>query len=150
MKKKSVLLVLVLLVLSLLTTGCGTKTPITVEDFKNEMTKREYKIVEKRLLSDYTEANDIVSAEISENNYIELFDMKTEADAEQFYNLNENYFEQEATSHTTVTYGNYSKFAGTVNDQYIVYARIDNTILYVEAETKNKDIVNKVVKEIGY
>ena len=150
MKKRSVLLVIGIILLSVLVTGCSKRTPITQEEFTKVMEKHGYKIVETRLLSDYEDANNIISAEIEDNNYIELFDMKTMEDAEEFYTLNENYYEKQAKSYTVKNIGSYQKFTGTIDGNYVVFARIEHTIIYSEVNPKHKDTVNKVVKELGY
>ncbi len=150
MKKKSIFLLLGLIVISILLTGCEKKTPATIESFTELMEKKGYKIVDIRSLEDYEEANAIVSAEIESNTYLEFFDMKTEEDAERFYILNENNYEKNARSHTSQTMGNYQKFTGIINNKYIVFARIDNTIIFSEVKPKLKNTINKLVKELGY
>ena len=153
MKMKKIVLGLFLIGITLLLTGCEKKKPITVEDFTKAVEQKEYKIVERRLLSDYPETNTIVSAEIKENNYIELFDIKTEEDAKNFFTTNKNHYEKEYKVKTITTENtgiNYNKYTLTVKNNYIVISRINNTVIIVEADKNNKKEVKNFLKEIGY
>ena len=153
MKKKRILLGLLLIGITLILTGCKAKQAITPEDFTIAANKKEYTIVERKLLSNYEEAKTIISAQIKKDNYIELFELKTEEDANNFYTSNKDHYEKEYKVKTITTENtgiNYNKYTLTVKNNYIVISRINNTVILVEVDKKYKSEVKEFLKEIGY
>ena len=151
--KKKIVLGIIIIVLSLFLTGCKNKTAMTAEDFTNAMTKKEYKLVDKRLLSNYYEETNIITAEIAEDNYIEFLILKSDEDAKKFYTTNKNYFDNSITSmkvKTDINIANYNTFTMSANKKYIVLSRVDNTIIVVESQEAQKDEIKKLIKELGY
>lgn len=69
------------------------------------------------------------------------------------YNTNKTTFESQnsnVSASTTVGINNYSTYSLTTNKKYKYLSRIDNTLVYVDVDKSYKDIVQDIMKEIGY
>lgn len=152
--KKKLLIVLVLLTL-VLTTGCTNKEAKTSKEFIKIMENNKYEIVNvKKQFENYAQVKEAtIAIEQSKNYQIEFYVMSDEKNAKSFYENNREIFKENATNsnvNTEVNLGNYSKYTQTSNGKYSVISRIDNTIIYLNVDEKNKENIEEILETLGY
>lgn len=84
---------------------------------------------------------------------IEFYELSNSDYASSFYNNNKSIFEKSKSSsnvETSISSGNNSKYTLTTNRKYKVVSRIDNTIIYVNADEGFKTEIKDLLKELGY
>lgn len=153
MKKRSILLTLVVIMLFMLT-GCGKKTVITDENFKSFFEGKGYTIYD---VTSQFSANEIVkSASLAESDkgyQIEFYVLSNEAEATGMFNTNKANFETykgNSSSESSGSASNYSTYTLTTSGYYMHLCRVDNTLLYLKISEEYKDVVKKQIKELGY
>lgn len=131
------------------------KDSISAEQFRSLMEERGYLIFD--VTSQYEEYGYVEKAYIattSDKKYqIEFYVLSDDEEAIYFYNTNKIIFENSkggVSSQTTSEISNYSKYALSSNDKYMVISRINNTAIYLNVEDEYKDIIKDLLKEIGY
>ena len=89
----------------------------------------------------------------SSNYQIEFYETLDTSGAENFYETNKEVFENEkesSSAYSSVDLGNHSKFSLTTDGKFKVISRIDNTIIYLNVDEKNKSEVKNILDELGY
>lgn len=131
------------------------KKSISVTDFKNKMEAKNY-IVEdlSSEFNGYENINSVYIAVSSDNDkQFEFATMNSESDAESLFNENKDLLQSEKTDsaiETSENGKNYDKYDLITDDNYIVVSRIDNTMIYVDTSSENKEIIQLILKELGY
>ena len=159
MKKLKLLLLPVICLISLICfTGCGKdKTAISAKEFSEKLEDKDYIIQEST--SQYSSNEEIIESYIAlseDYSYqIEFIILDSESDASSMYSYNKSRFETErenasSKAHSEVNLANYSKYTLTVNDKYKVLSRIDNTLIYINADSEYKDKIDSVLEDLGY
>lgn len=75
------------------------------------------------------------------------------AEASKLYNRSKNMIIEEkasVSSNINVSLKNYSKYEQTSGGIYAAAARIDNTVLYVQADSEEKEELQEFIKGLGY
>jgi len=131
------------------------KTPIAASSFKSTMEQKGYTVVDTNSqFAGYDYINQAYLAESSDGSYqIEFYETSDESYAINFYNNNQARFESSkgsASSESNVNLKNSSKYTLSSNGKFMVVSRIDNTIIYVNTDEKNKDNIKDILKELGY
>ncbi|MBR2704256.1 MAG: hypothetical protein IKE91_02185 [Clostridia bacterium] len=156
-KTLKVLLVLIIFLTSLFCfAGCGKKkTAKTADEFYSIMTEKKFVIKDSK--SEYSSHNEIVRSYVaapSDLSYqIEFLELDSDASAKNMFASNQRIFQDTSSSNkaeSSVSVSNYAKYTLESNGKYKVISRIDNTLVYVDAEIKYKDDVNKLLDELGY
>lgn len=159
MKKIKLLLIPIICLISLLSfTGCGkNKTAISAKDFTEKLEDKGYIIQEST--TQYSANNEIKESYIAlseDYDYqIEFIILESESDASNMYSHNKRKFEKEkensnAKAHSEVNLANYSKYTLIVNGEYKVLSRIENTLIYIDADSEYKDEIDEVLEDIKY
>lgn len=135
--------------------GCGKKkNAISADDFYSKMEKRNFVIKDSK--SEYSSHNEIVRSYVAAPQdlsfQIEFIELDTESSAKNMFTSNQRIFQDTSSSklETSVSVANYSKYTVEVNGKYKVISRIDNTLVYVDADLKYKDNVNNLLEDLGY
>ena len=83
---------------------------------------------------------------------IEFIELDTDSSAKNMFASNQRIFQDTSSSkvESSVSVANYSKYMVEVSGKYKVISRIDNTLVYVDADIKYKDDVNDLLKDLGY
>ena len=154
MKRGKYLLLGLILVMTILVTGCSKKA-ITAADFKTIMEERGYSIIDAT--SQFSGYGYVKSAYIAlgtdEEFQIEFYEMSSVDKAVSFYNNNKAIFESSKSSaavESTVNMGNHSKYTLTTNGSYKIVSRIENTVVYLDVAEDKKDIVKDILEALGY
>lgn len=155
MKKFKGLLFTLLFVSVLLVTGCGNKTAISADDFKQKMQDKQYSVDDlTNMFEDNSVINKVYIATNSDTTYqIAFYEFNDNETATNFYNRNKEDFESNKGSgyvNSSVELGNSSKYTLEGNGDYKVLSRIDNTLIMLNVKSNYKDTVNAVLKELGY
>lgn len=154
-KLKKVLLVMLLFVCACVTTGCGNKKAITSDDYKSKMESKGYTVQDATSqFSNYEYVKKATIALEKNGSYqIEFYELSDKDNAVSFFNNNKTNFENSKSSgasETSISMGNYDKYAVSTNGQYKVVSRIDNTVVYLDVSKQYKADVQKVLKDLGY
>ncbi len=139
----------------LLLTGCSKKNPVTAEDFEDVMEENGYTVMDvTERYESYEEIENVLLAVNSDGSYqIEFYVLSEEKWAVNMYEENAEKFENQKTSiavESSVNIGNHSRYNLVSGGSYMLVSRIDNTLLYVEADGSKADEIKAVLKEIGY
>lgn len=152
--KKIVGIVFCLFILFMVT-GCSSKSPITTSEFKSKMEVHGYVVSDKKSeMLDYDYIDEVYVANSSDStHFIEFYVLSDDRYATSFFEIKKSEFEKfegSASSQVTVDLNDYTKYEVTVNNQYKLVSKIDNTVLYFDIPSSSKKIVKDIVKELGY
>ena len=151
--KKKILLVLLYLCFVLTLGGCGKKTVLTTEQFKNVTEQRQMTTAD--VSSQYSSYEYVKEATVATNgNYqIEFYVLDNEENAGKMFDINYNSFESykgTTSAYSEYNLSNYHTYSLATNGKYYYIARVDNTLLYVNAEDEYKEEIKTIVKNLGY
>ena len=145
-----------LLVLCLFITGCGgkgTKEVSTTNDFESIATSQGFTVYDNMEL--YTGVNYIVSSKVAAIGDMEI-EMVEYIDSEYASKAQENHIESFSLLKTTGALvnkdkgSNYYSYALVSNNRYMISVRVENTLVFCKTLITNKEIVDKILNEIGY
>lgn len=152
---KKFLNLFVVSVLMICISGCGKVKPITADNFKQEMAKKNYNVVDvtKQFESAKYVKKAYVALEGNKKYQIEFYQIDNKENTLSFYNTNRNIFKQKKSnksSETNVDLENHSKYTLSSDGKYMVVSRIDNTVVYLNVDSKHKKEVKNILDELGY
>lgn len=130
------------------------KTPITADTFNTIMTEKGYVMTDTT--SQFAQYGSLMTKSYAaqKSGYqIEFYELSNEENAISMYNTNKAKFESQkanASTSATASMNNYAIFSLTTNGKYKYVSRIDNTLIYIDANTDYKNSIKSVVKEMGY
>lgn len=136
-------------------TGCGNKTSITSDDFKNKMESNGYTVQDAtNQMASYDYIKKVYIAISNDSTYqIEFYELSDSDYATNFFNNNKSIFEDSKSSvstETSVNLGNHNKYSLTANDKFKVVSRIDNTVVYLDVDENYKSSVKDILDDLGY
>jgi len=156
MSKKAIDLIVLLLVITLALTisACSMtkpKTVLTAEEFKTKMESAGMTVEDATGQFD-EETLELLLIAYNDDYQIEFYMMDTNANAEQAFAGNmQNFDSLSGTKSTTTLNGsNFNYFSMTMGDRYAVVSRVENTFIYIDEETENKDAIKAIMDELGY
>ena len=159
--KKGVIIALI--IIAVIVIGVGVliasinkeKVAITADTFKTTMEERGYIVSD--VTSQFAQYVDYITtayvAQEGEDYQIEFYELSNLDNATNFYNTNRAKFESQkgnASSSYNVSMKNYSTYSITTNGKYKFISRVDNTVIYLDVDTKYEDSVKEIIKEFGY
>lgn len=130
------------------------KTPVTADKFKTTMEAKEFRVVD--VTSQFAQySNYMNKAYVAQKDgyQIEFFVLSDVDNATKMYHTNKEKFESQkgnASGSYTTSMKNYSLYSITTNGKYKYVSRIDNTLVYVDADTNYQKEIKTVLKELGY
>ena len=134
-------------------------TPITSDKFKSYIETQGFNTYNAlETMSDSVIKEGIKSGYITHKNdnesfQVNFFELKDEAHTMYGYYDTVIGIEKNNTgefNETSETISNYSKYTAFSNGYYYVLVRIDNTVLFAKVEKENKQLVDNILKELGY
>lgn len=155
-KTKYVLVSLLCLVTVLCFTGCGkNKKSISADEFCSKMEDKSFITTDSTAqYATSKEINESYIAISKDYSYqIEFIVLDSDSSAESMYNHNKSTFESENPTKnvcTSTSLANYSKYTLLANGKYKVLSRIDNTLIYINADSSHKDEINSILDDLGY
>lgn len=130
------------------------KVSMSADNFKTMMESKEYTVTDTTSLFAKYENYMLKSYVARKNDYqIEFYELSNEENAISMYATNKSKFESQisnAYARTSVSMKNYEKYSLTANGKYKYLSRIDNTLIYIDANEEYKDEITNCMKEIGY
>ena len=157
MKKRKILLLIGIALTSLfIVTGCGNKKSITAEEFESKLKEKNFIIndVKTTQFSDVPEiSKGLVAIDETYNYQIEFYEFTSEENAISFYERNKLIFENakgSSSAYTNVDLNNYQKYTLITDGKYKVLTRINNTLIFINANEEYKDAIKKILKELNY
>lgn len=151
---KKIIMLSVLFLSLLFITGCGNKTMIDTNEFKNKTNENGYTYTD--VTSQFKDSVFIKEASIAgsiDGWQIEFYTLEDQNYASSMFEKNKLEFDNErgASSIKTSSSGkNYDRYSLTTSDLYMYLSRIDNTLIYVKENVKNKDAISEFIKDLGY
>jgi len=131
----------------------GRKTAIDVQDFISIMEGEGFTVIDTTEQYDSSLIRQSFTA-IDGTISVELIITPSNPDANQLYNQNKDRAELRkggnASSQSSISFGNKAKFTLNSSGVYYVISKIDNTMLYIEVNSTNKKNVDEIVKKLGY
>ena len=131
------------------------KESITASEFKTIMQEKGYDVSDATsYFSQYDYINQAYIAVSDDYSYkIEFYELSNVEYAIGFFNNNKSIFEAskgDFSSETDVNIQNYSKYTLSSHDKYKVISRIDNTVIYLDVDSSNKDTIKDLLDELNY
>lgn len=151
--KKKILFVLMLLS-TLFITGCTTKESLEPNQFKTQIEKKGFVVVDQTSAVMYLNADlsySYIATTPDQRYSIEYYSFNGEAGAQAFYA--QKYAETTATGghvSSELNQGNYQKYTLNHNGKYTVISRVSNTIVYLHTDKNYMEEINIIIKDIGY
>ena len=144
----------VILISFLFSTLLKDKASITASDFYTTMSQKGYLVQPIDIgSSDYADVKEAYVANSKDYGYkIEFYEV-TDDNFTGMYSSNKAFFESSkgaVSAETNVAVKNYAKYTLSSNGKYMVVSRINNTIIYINADDQYRDNIKAVLNEIGY
>lgn len=130
------------------------KTSISADTFNTTMLAKDYVMTDTT--SQFAQYGSYMTKSYAaqKSGYqIEFYELSSVENAISMYNTNQKKFESQksnASISSTASMKNYSTYSLTTNGKYKYVSRIDNTLIYVDADDDYKDTIKDIMKEIGY
>ncbi len=126
--------------------GCSAKTPLTGAGFRQKMEAGGLTVTEvTEQYADQGTVTEGYTAAAGNGAYeIDFFCFRSEADAKTMYSMNKEKFLSEKSGVSTskeTDLSNYSRYALSSNGLFMLVSRIDSTVVYVHADSEQKDAV---------
>lgn len=153
-KIKKIGIILTVVVLTFLLTGCGTKNVKTTKDFT--ALANSYDLSTQNVKeSQYSSDNSIKEGYVAYNNnwQIEFYVLDTVKTASSNYDTNVEIFNESkgnSSSYVEFEGKNYKSYSLSSNGQFMYICRVDNTFIYANVSEEYKDDVKAFIKEFGY
>lgn len=151
--KKKLLFVLILLS-ALFITGCTTKETLEPNQFKTQIEKKGFIVVDQTSAVIHLNADlnySYIATTPDERYAVEYYSFEGESGAQAFYAQKHVQVSSTGGQVTTeINQGNYAKYTLNHNGKYTVISRISNTVVFVHADKNYMEEINIVVKDIGY
>lgn len=151
--KKKLLFVLILLS-TLFITGCTTKETLEPNQFKTQIEKKGFIVVDQTSAVIHLNADlnySYIATTPDERYAIEYYSFNGESGAQAFYA--QKHADITATGgqvSTELNQGNYQKYTLNHNGKYTIISRISNTVVFVHADKNYMEEINIIVKDVGY
>ena len=153
-KIKKIGIILTVVVMTFLLTGCGTKSVKTTKDFT--ALANSYNLSTQNVKeSQYSSDDSIKEGYVAYNNnwQIEYYVLDTVKTASSNYDTNVEIFNESkgnSSSYVEFEGKNYKSYSLTSNGQFMYICRVDNTFIYANVSEEYKDDVKAFIKEFGY
>lgn len=152
--KKKIFLVLVLMSSFLLLTGCGKKA-LTIEGFTSSFDTNKYTVDEYQNGQIDTVIDGLQrGAYVTNGAYtIDFYILENTSKAEALFKDEKATFEASKDGKTienSIKINNYESYELTTDLMYMYTCRVDNTLLYINANVEDKDEIKSLVKSLGY
>lgn len=153
-KIKKIGIILTVVVLTFLLTGCGTKSVKTTKDFT--ALANSYNLSTQNVKeSQYSSDDSIKEGYVAYNNnwQIEFYVLDTVKTASSNYDTNVEIFNESkgnSSSYVEFEGKNYKSYSLSSNGQFMYICRVDNTFIYANVSEEYKDDVKAFIKEFGY
>ncbi len=154
MKKIKIAIVLISAVMLMcIMCGCSSKTAIDAETFTKTMESESFIITD---VTNDTETNGLATSVLiaaNENYKIEFYVLTDNDTGEGVFYNNKQLFDDEhsvKTMSSEFTTGNYNYYAFNADGNFHMIARVDNTMLWCEAEKTYKDEIVDLIEKLGY
>lgn len=155
MKIKKILVSILFITCIFSLTGCKNKTSLKSDEFKSRMEAKNFVVYDatSQMQSNNYIDKIYVAVQKDSNYQIEYYQLKNDDNAISFFNNNKDIFQSSKSnksSEKSKSVKNYSKYTLETNGNYKVISRIDNTAIYINADSKYKKDIDSVLNSIGY
>ena len=145
---KSSLLILFLLSI----TGCGMKKVMYEKEFKEFFKDTDYVVMD---VDDKVDSSDVLNAIVaikSDDSYkIEYYLFKDSSSSRTTYYNNRDYIKENVDGiRKEISGKNYQAFYFTNNEFYKVVERVDNSLIFINADRNYKREIDKLLESMGY
>lgn len=153
MKNKSVILgIIIIVVVSLLTTGCIFYNVLNTEEFKQHFGALGYTTSDTET-GLYESKTYVVASKSDVPFKIEYYEFEDEVEAKKVYKKYYDSIEKYITSDSQNLETTGAVFARTTAEsekEYIVFSRVKNTLIFIAGTTEFKGEINKLLEDIKY
>lgn len=146
---------IVVLSLLMLCACSGSKTAVTAQEFSAKAESLGFKTADTSYT--YSEYNYVVSSTTAYEKIndkivwqMDFLIAESPEKAAGMYIGNKETFDELSGSVLTVSVGNYSTYEKNGEGRFMYLCRVDNTMLYVNADEQYKDTVKKLIDVLGY
>lgn len=141
-------------ILMMLFTGCS-KEPVTTDAFKALSSEKGLVINDVgEQFSDFDYIKEAAIAAPSDLSYqIEFYVLSDSSYAQSFFENNKAKFEMSKIDGFLENSGsgnNYVSYSLTSGEKYMFIERIENTVIYVNTNKTNKEVIDSFIKELKY
>lgn len=152
--KKKILLITILITSLLFLTGCGKKA-LTIEEFTSSFDTNKYTVGEYQEGQIDTVIDGLQrGAYVTNGSYtIDFYILENTSKAKALFKDEKATFEASKDGKTienSIKINNYESYELTTDLMYMYTCRVDNTLLYINANVEDKDEIKSLVKKLGY
>ena len=148
--KRIIALAILMVVAVIALTGCSPLEVISANEFISRMEARGY-VVEDA--SGMVADNITMHAVETEAFILEFLVFETEANARVAFNNVQRMFEDgrgSASSHSSSSAANFSRFRQTTEGRFEIVTRVENTLLIAQTSSDNRSDVEAIFDSLGY
>lgn len=151
-KLKKLSLVLLITILCLTLSACGSKEPLTSEKFTEIMESNDFTVVDSTLFVQETVTAETVLTALCDDYQIDFYVLDCDDTSKDFFTLNKEAFSSEENfgDHIEINGINYNYFEMTNDTGFRLVSRIENTVLYCYTDAEYKSEVLEIAKELSY
>jgi len=152
LKNKSVILGLLIIITVCLLTGCGFKSAMNGEKFKNHLGAVGYTITDTEAAK-YESDSYLVASKADVTYKVEYYEFNEEVEAKKVYKKYKDSIVDYITtdSKNTETTGiNFAKTIAVSEEEYIVISRVKNTIIFIAGTNDYANEIDKLLEDIKY
>ena len=153
MKNKSVILgILIIVVVSLMTTGCGFYNLLETQEFKEHFGALGYTTTDSEE-GKYESKTYVVATKEDMPFKIEYYEFENEVEAKKVYKKYKDrivdYITTDSKNRET-TGAVFSKTVAQSEQEYLVMSRVKNTFIFIEGTVEYKDEIDTLLEDIKY
>ena len=144
-------LMLILVVIMIVSTGCSNRTALTIDEFNDIMIEKGYEIQKTTLIGD-DDFDTISNAKTGNYEIAFMTGLSIQQSISGYEDLKEiiQNMPSDSSSEDEVKGGNYYEYSRTTDDDYFILSRIGKTIIFSASDKKYKDTIILQLEELGY
>lgn len=151
MKSKKIILCIMMLLL--ICTGCKRREALTKEEFTSIMENNNYTVTDN--IANYISKLNIKEAYLASNDnyYLEYFIYDSTDTAKSYfadYQYNYEEIKEQDSPETVDNMGDTAKYTLIIDGRYVVLSRVNNSLIVVDVNDTFRREIKNILKELGY
>ena len=150
--KKSIIIGILIILIVSFATGCGFKSALSTDEFKEHMGALGYTINDTKE-GGYESKSYVVASKSDLPYEIEYYEFEEEIDAKKTFKKCEDNLATYLTSSSEnlkTTSALFSRFTAKSEKEYIVFVRVKNTVIFIAGTNEYQEEIDSLLEEINY
>lgn len=134
-------------------TACKPKEPITADVFREKLEAQGYQVID--ISGQYSDSEHMLKVLSTEKDslHIDFAEIDENDNATAIFNGNKasvEAYKGNGSVESSYSAGNHQKYALTTSDTQYTVVRVGATIIYSYCDKSEKDVLDNLIKELGY